>query len=144
MKTRTLNILGISIFFILILFTVACKKTKEPQNAQLIGNWLQITNQDSVYFYVDNVGGTLYITKMIVSVTNGGSYIHYGMSNSSGLASIDENNHFYLIIEQGGQDGPTYIDGTFNPTTLVLVGNFAYYIMGEPPQINYPYTIQRQ
>jgi len=132
------------IFSMLILITVACKKTTEPNNPQLIGNWLQISNQDSVYFYVDNVGGTLYITKMLVSVTNGGSYVHYNMSNTSGLAPIDENNYFNLIIEQGGQDGPTYINGTFNPTTLVLIGNFSYFIMGEPPRINYPYTIQRQ
>jgi len=144
MKTRTTNILWMSLTFILIIFTISCKKTKEPENAQLIGNWLQITNQDSVYFYVDNISGSLYVTKMKVSVTTASSYVRYEMSNTSGLAPIDGNNQFYLVIEQGGQDGPTYIDGTFNPTTLVLTGNFAYYIMGEPPRINYPYTIQRQ
>jgi hypothetical protein len=143
MKNKPLSILGISIFLLLILFTVACKKTSEPQNPQLIGNWLQITNQDTVYFYVDDLGGTLYITKMKVSITSETSYTRYNMSNTSGIAPIDENNHFYLIIEEGGQEGPTYIDGTFNPTTLVLMGNFAYYILGQPSRINYPYTIQR-
>lgn len=143
MKTRTLNIIGMSFFLMLILFTVACKKTPEPQNPQLIGTWLQISNQDSVYLYVDNIGGTLYVTQMIVSVTSGGNYTRYSMSSTSGLAPIDENNHFYLFIEQGGQDGPTFIDGTFNPTTLVLTGNFAYYILGQPSRIDYPYTIQR-
>jgi len=143
MKNRTLNILGMSAIFMILLFSVGCKKTSEPQYPQLIGQWLEITDPDTVSLYVDNVGGALYVTQMFVRVGPDGNFIRYSMSSTSGLAAINESNYFYLTLESGGKDGPTYLDGTFNPTTLVLSGTFAYYPLGDTVRVNYPYTIQR-
>lgn len=144
MNRRIFNFAGLSLILVVILFAASCKKSTDPKYPQLIGKWLQSTSEDSIYLYVDNIGGTLYITQMITRVSIPGGYMRYSRSNTSGLAAIDDNTcSFYLEIDPAGADGPTYIDGTFNPTTLVLVGNFAYYPAGEPPRQNYPFTIQR-
>lgn len=128
----------------IILLAVSCKKSTDPKNPQLIGKWLQSTGTDSIYLYVDNIGGTLYITQMITRVSITGGYMRYSRSNTSGLAAIDDNtNYFYYVIDAAGADGPTYIDGTFNPTTLVLMGTFAYYPASEPPRQSLAFTIQR-
>jgi hypothetical protein len=144
MNRRIFNLMGLALVSVIILLAVSCKKNSDPKYPQLIGKWLQSTNEDSIYLYVDNISGTLYVTQMIARVSIPGGYVRYKMSNTSGLAPIDDNsNYFYLVIDPAGADGPTYIDGTFNPTTLVAMGTFAYYPGNEPPRQSYPYTIQR-
>jgi len=134
----------LSMAFLLILLLPSCKKkTPEPLYPQLIGAWLQSTDQDSIYLYVDNIEGTLFITSMVARVTGTGDFTRYSMASTYGLASLNDNNYFYLLLSPDGPKGPTYIDGTFNPTTMVVVGNFAYYILGDTLRTNYPYTIQR-
>ncbi len=110
---------------------------------QLMGTWLQSTDQDSIYFYVDKIGGSLYITSVIASVyyAKGGS-VRYALNSSSGLADISSNS-FDIILETGGPDGPAHINGTFNPTTMVCSGTFAYYQYGAVMRSYFPYTISR-
>jgi len=137
------NLLLILFGTCLLISAFSCKKSKDPENMQLMGNWLQSNGQDSIYFYVDNIGGTLFITSVITSVNySKGGYIHYAESNSSGLADITGNT-FDIILETGGSDGPVHIAGTFNPTSMVCTGTFAYYQYGATVRTNYPYTISR-
>jgi len=144
MNRRIFNLAGPALILVVILLAASCKKSTEPKYPQLIGKWLKTNSTDSIYLYVDNIGGTLYITQMITRVEITGGYMRYYRSNTSGLAPIDDNTcYFYLEIDPAGADGPTYIDGTFNPATMVLMGNFAFYPGSEPPRQTYPYTIQR-
>jgi hypothetical protein len=144
MNRRLVNLMGLVMVLGIILISASCKKNTDPKYPQLMGKWLKTNSEDSIYLYVDNIGGTLYITQMITRVAIPGGYMRYAQSSTSGLAAIDNNtNYFYLVIDPAGADGPTYIDGTFNPTTLVLMGTFAFYPGSEPPRQSYPYTIQR-
>lgn len=120
----------------------SCKKTKDPVNAQLMGTWLSSNSQDSIYFYVDNLDGTLYITSVLAKVNFAGGYVRYSESSSGGLANITSNT-FDIVLDAAGPEGPTHIGGTFNPTSMVLTGNFAYYPMGDTIRSNYSYTISR-
>jgi hypothetical protein len=142
MKTKTmLSVMMIMAFS--ALFISSCKKDKGPEYPQLEGAWLQVNSTDSIYFYVADKSGTLYITEMKVRVFNGGGMVRYQMSNSDGLTAIASDNSFSILIENGGLEGPTDIGGTFNPTSMVLMGNFHYYTLGDTNRITLPFTISR-
>ncbi len=126
----------------LLMAAFSCKKNKDPENMQLMGAWVKSENHDSIYFYVDKIGSTLYVTSTVAKVKSLTGLIRYSASNSSGLAPI-ENNAFDIILEAGGPDGPTHIGGTFNPTSMVLTGNFQYYSLGDSLRTTYPFTISR-
>ncbi len=139
---------GKTLFFLLLsasllMSVLSCKKTKDPENMQLMGAWLQSTDQDSIYLYVDKIGGSLYITSVIASVhyAKGGS-VRYVKNSSSGLADISSNT-FDIILETDGPDGPVHLNGIFNPTSMVCSGTFAYYQYGAVMRSYFPYTISR-
>lgn len=142
MKMKLTLALFLGLAFVAIAVS-SCKKDKGPEYPQLEGTWLQVTSTDSIYFYVADLGGSLYVTEMRVRVFTSGGYVRYMMSNSSGLAAIASDNSFTVVIESGGAQGPTDIGGTFNPTSMVLEGNFHYYDLGDTTRITYPFTIER-
>jgi hypothetical protein len=109
----------------------ACKKKADPvpDFPQLIGHWSGTTSQGTpVYFTVDNLKGSLNVTRYDLTVSIVGVLKQYKSINSNGIAYVT--NRQFKIHLGTGSAGEAYIDGTFNTNDMTLYGNFAVYDTG--------------
>ncbi len=121
------------LFIFLLMASPACKKsTPQPDNPELIGSWPGSTSQSQVInFYVDNIGGTLYLTslKFIILFDTGGQQTIQAYS-TSGITPVS--NRYFKYILGTGIYGQSFIEGTFNTGNMTLTGTFKSYSPTNP------------
>lgn len=123
-----------ALFLPLIIITLmACKKTTPaPDYPELMGSWSGSTSQSQVIkFYVENIGGTLYLTSLKFSIffdTGGQQSIE--RYNTEGLTPVSDRYFKYALGT--GIYGQAYIEGTFNLNSMTVTGTFRCYNPANP------------
>jgi hypothetical protein len=127
---KTLIIATIMILGMVLVVISSCKKSDPiPDYPQLIGAWSGNTSQDGpIYFYIDNIKGTLYITSYNTMIYTSTGYQNFQSANSNGITAVSGKS-FHISLGTGSA-GPAFIDGIFNLTDMSLSGNFAAYGSG--------------
>ncbi len=129
---RALLLITLLAGMVLINFTfLSCEKkqTPLPNYPQLVGNWPGTTSQGtSISLGVTNIKGNLYINQYDLMVYTTTGYQEYKAGSGDGLAAIPATQ--FKIHIGTGNEGESYIDGTFSVTDTTLYGNFAVYPPG--------------
>ncbi len=132
---KVLVIATIMILGIILTAISSCKKSDpDPDFPQLIGAWSGTTSQDGpIYFYVDNIKGTLYIKSYNTKIYTSNGYQSLQSTNDAGITAISGKS--FRISLGTGSAGPAFIDGNFNLSDMSLSGNFAVYASGNTVDI---------
>jgi hypothetical protein len=103
------------------------KKTQEPDYPQLIGSWKGMTDQSiPIQIHVDNIGGTLYVTNVMLEFSGGpGDTTTLSRYNSEGLSALSGTS--FSVVLDGTPPRQSLVTGIFRLDSLSLSGNFTGY-----------------
>lgn len=119
-------------FFVLASISSCKKTTSAPDYPELIGSWSGSTSQSQVIsLYVDNIEGTLYLTSLGFTIFfDTGGQQSLKLYSSEGLTSV--NNRYFKYLLGTGIYGQSYVDGTFNTSSMTVTGTFKCYNPSNP------------